>query len=118
MASLPRARVIVTHRQVGFHAWPAAPKIVAYLAAQHRHLFTFRVECAVVHGDREIEFHMLQRALCSCMRYWMQGADPELQFGSMSCEMIAGELKRMLPDYPVLAIEVWEDDECGARVEW
>jgi len=112
MPVFPRTRVIVTHRQVGFHAWPNAPADVAYLAQQHRHLFTFRVECAVVDGDREIEFHTLQRAVRLAL------GDGEYQWGARSCEHIAIVLRTLLSQFPVLAIEVWEDDECGARVEW
>lgn len=118
MSSLPKTRVIVTHRQVGFHRWPNAPAEVEYLASEHRHLFAFRVECSVKQADREIEFHTLQRALRVACTHWENPRRAELMFGAMSCEMIALELYRMLPDFPVLAIEVWEDDECGARVEW
>jgi len=112
MAALPKTRVIVTHRQVGFHSWSDAPPEVEYLASEHRHLFTYRVECAVQDGDREIEFHMLQRRLRDVL------GSEETRWGGRSCEHIALFLRRGLADYPVLAIEVWEDDECGARVEW
>lgn len=115
------SKVISTFRLNGFHAWKGAPPELSYLSVRHRHLFTFRLEARVGHDDRQIEFHQLQRA----GRFFVQelfargGNAGELEFGARSCEMIAAELlQRMTKEGWLLsAVEVWEDDECGGRVE-
>jgi hypothetical protein len=72
-----------------------------------------RVEVCVQHQDREIEFHLLkadvERVLVAPM-----------DFGRMSCEHIATMLADQLEVCGVRAsaIEVWEDGENGARVEF
>lgn len=113
--------VIATFRVVGFHNWPNAPAAVAYLSAPHRHEFLIRVEARVENEDRQVEFHMLKReakiALASAFEVATFGAEDEYNFGYRSCEMIARELQEVMRD-PVSAIEVWEDAECGARVEF
>jgi len=127
------ARAVVLLRVVGFHAWPDAPADVEHLRARHRHLFTLRVECAVRHSERDVEFHRLQRAVKHMLLdYYSRHAtlpanaphdaiqtrpDDEFEFGARSCETIAQEIVERLYDWPITAVEVWEDDECGARVE-
>ena len=105
--------IIVTMRAVGFHRWPDAPAEVAYLALNHRHEFHLRVEAVVSHGDRELEFHMLKRVV---RELW----DVEIEWGAMSCEHIAIRLADQLEERgkKVSAVEVFEDGECGARVEF
>lgn len=113
--------VISTCSVNGFHAWPDAPADLAYLSTRHRHAFYFKVEVRVGHDNRQVEFHQLQRAA----RYFLEAIFPkggnggEFEFGSRSCEMIASELlQRMVKEgWTVTAIEVWEDNECGGRVE-
>lgn len=98
----------------GFHAWPDAPDEVAYLRTQHRHLFHFKVTLSVPHDDREVEFHMLQTW---CKRLY---AKVILELNNKSCEMIAKELlAKLVSQYGAsrsYAVEVSEDDECGAVV--
>lgn len=110
-----RSLVIVRHDLVGFHRWPAAPTEVEYLAAEHRHLFKVVVAWQVHHQDRQIEFHTAQ----NWVRY-QYGEGPR-RFGAMSCEMIGADLAKKLveaghpqPEW----VEVWEDGECGARIEF
>jgi hypothetical protein len=115
------SKVIATFAVNGFHAWSEAPPELVYLRSRHRHLFTFKLEARVGHDDRQIEFHQLQRA----GRYFVGELFPhggnggELEFGSRSCEMIAAELlTRMTKEgWMLSAVEVWEDGECGGRVE-
>ncbi len=98
----------------GFHAWPDAPDEVAYLRSQHRHLFHFKVALSVPHDDREVEFHMLQNR---CKSLYTEAV---LELNNRSCEMIAKELlDKLMVFYGTArsyAVEVSEDDECGAVV--
>ena len=114
--------VIATHRVVGFHAWPDAPPEVAYLGSLHRHIFKVRVEAAVYGLNREVEFHMLKRVMIDQLRIVAAEVtvDGEHRFGAMSCEMIALRLGLNLKgvSYSISAVECWEDDENGSRVEW
>lgn len=118
-----KSTVIVKFGVPGFHAWKDAPPEVEYLAHEHRHIFTFRISVEVMHDDRDVEFHLLH-ALCigvlehayeSTTRYGVHG----LEFGGSSCEMIAKVIITHLlgESYKVDYVEVFEDDECGARVE-
>lgn len=108
-------RVFVTLRVVGFHCWPDAPAVVSYLAARHRHVFGIRVEWAVDHEERQVEFHIAQGwirdALVSAF-----GMEP-MEFGGRSCETIAQLLWDRLEVKPV-SVEVNEDGENGAVLSW
>lgn len=106
-------RVIVTFRQEGFHSWPGATQEVIYLKSPHRHLFHWRVEVSVQDSNREVEFHGL---------LWRAEALVKTQASkstTWSCEQKAEQLIKDLEEinYAVLAVECWEDGECGARVE-
>ena len=103
--------VIVTLRREGFHQWPEAPAHRDYLRSSHRHLFTYRIGVRVTSTERQVEFHDLQGWLRVTVRH---------DWGASSCESIAMHIaahaKRNM--YPTVAfVEVWEDDEVGARVE-
>lgn len=118
-------RVIVTVPFIGFHKWKGAPEPVAYLAEEHRHTFTFRVEVSVADSDREVEFHLLQQAVRRIVPEFADKrattlADLGIRFGFQSCEHLAERLGRRLIDdkFAVRAVEVWEDMECGARLEF
>lgn len=115
-------RVIVTFREAGLHKWSGAPENVIYLKYVHRHLFHWRVEVGVEHSDRQVEFHTLLEAAQQCAKEmeaktgWApNGKDPV----NWSCEQRAEKLIKDLTElnYAVLAVECWEDGECGARVE-
>lgn len=108
----------------GMHHWPEAPDVVGYLRSPHRHVFRYVVEAREHAADdaREVEFHMLQRAAKTAVvaGYHRLGDPPfELDFGARSCETLARELARWLlaERWPVAAVEVWEDEDNGARVE-
>ncbi len=114
-------RVMIRFDVVGFHCWPDAKGPVEYLSAQHRHLFKFHLEVQVTHENRAIEFHTLKRATLATMHDHFHSERGEFQFGARSCEHIARELGNELCaqfGYEVRVVEVWEDGECGARVEW
>ena len=110
-------KVIATVRRAGFHCWPGAPQSASHLLARHRHLFTFRVEVQVEHDDRDTEFHELMGDILGALGCFGLG-DHGIEFRARSCEMIAVELANHTARQDILAVEVWEDDEHGARVEW
>lgn len=111
--------VIVTTRVLGMHYWAEAPAEVGYLRTPHRHEFHIRAEWIVTHNDRDVEFHIAQGWLRKAfIRGW---GDQPYNFGPMSCEMIAERLNSLLVSMEVPAsnvIEVFEDGENGARVEF
>jgi hypothetical protein len=95
----------------GFHNWPGASGVRAYLADRHRHLFLVEVELQVFHEEREVEFHDL---LDFCKTAF-PGGDMEGQ----SCETMAtGLYKEVAGQYPDrrLVVSVFEDGEVGAKV--
>lgn len=118
---MPSVAVMVRFDVVGFHHWPDAPHEVAYLRDRHRHVFHFEVEVPVFHNDRDTEFHMLKKLCVSKLdvfqKSWL-GLIPIFDFGDMSCEMIAITLGAELVRSNVQPrmIQVWEDNECGAKV--
>lgn len=123
---IPATSVFVTFDFVGFHRWPDAPLEVEYLRDRHRHLFKCRVDIAVESQDRQIEYHMLKRAILDEMAVHngtgvLSGFGYEFELLSNSCEAIAGwllELVRLVqPDRPYYRVEVSEDGENGSIVE-
>lgn len=111
----------VRFTQEGWHRWAEAPSGKEYLKEAHRHLFHFQVECGVSHDDRQLEFHDLLAAAKKIVKikWYVQAAADTYDFWGNSCEMIAKELAQALiaSTWPITAVEVWEDGECGARVE-
>ena len=112
----------VTFQREGIHKYPAAlddPKLaeVSFLGYPHRHMFHFKVEIAVFHDDRDIEFILFKR--------WLESlyAGDILQLDYKSCEMISDDLADYIIDkYPgrSVTITVSEDGENGATAhyEW
>jgi hypothetical protein len=109
----------------GFHHWPDAPPPVEFLRARHRHLFHIMVMATVGHDERAVEFIYLSHLILQALRsLYVAPADPELagafEFGARSCETIAIDLANQLAlcGVSVRAIEVNEDDENGAMIEF
>lgn len=100
-------------RLPGFHRWPAATGTRTYLASRHRHLFWITAHAAVTHDDRDTEFHDLRQLICD----WWGPRDREC--GAASCETMARDLVGYLArrGVTVVAVEVSEDGESGARYE-
>jgi hypothetical protein len=122
MATTLLTAVFSTFDFVGFHQWLSAPDEVDYLRHRHRHLFKVRVEIAVEHTDRAIEFHMLKRNL---LEHVLSGRKvnvfDELELDSASCEDVALQILQAVvewhPGRPYYRVEVSEDGENGAIVE-
>ena len=113
-----KTTVIVKLAVDACHCFPSAAKLfpeVAFLADKHRHMFHFTVACEVTHSDRDKEFIMLKRDVLEYINeeYYNEIART-CEFGSQSCEMLAEEI---LNKFNAEWVEVWEDNENGARVE-
>lgn len=114
-----KTTVIVKLQVEGIHCFPKAWELfpeVAFLSNPHRHMFHIKASKEVFHDDRDEEFLMLRRQILMYLHenYFDSIETHMLQFDSMSCEMIAREL---LDYFHCEWVEVWEDDENGARVE-
>lgn len=113
-----KTTVIVKLAVDGCHNFPAAAELfpeVDFLAARHRHMFHFTVACKVTHSDRDKEFIMLKRDIEAYIYSIYYEADSRTcEFGSRSCEMLAEEI---LNEFDAEWVEVWEDNENGAKVE-
>jgi hypothetical protein len=115
-------RIWVTFQREGVHCYPEAatnPSLadVSFLGNPHRHIFHFKVCVQVTHADRDIEFIQFKRWLESL--YSDQGT---LQLDHKSCEMIAEDIISSVtlkyPSIPWMRVEVSEDNENGAELEW
>ena len=120
MLTVKRNRIWVTFQKEGVHCYPAAgtdPSLktggwddVSFLAADHRHIFHFRVEIDVFHNDRDVEFIQFKR--------WLERlySGSVLQLNFKSCEMIADDLANQIhAKYfdRCIIVEVSEDGENG-----
>ena len=103
---------IVVNLQVeGVHYWPSCNlDAVSFLMHPHRHIFYIRCEKEVKKEDREIEIITFKRLV---QEFLAGRFGTPADFGSMSCEMIAGELVRQ---FNLASCEVLEDGENGAKI--
>lgn len=116
-----RMSLWVTTQFVGFHKWSIAPDDVAYLRDRHRHVFGVRVSVDVrADDDRVIEFHMLQTRVNTWVREYLQEGDQingeKADVGSCEqvCKYLMYRLHKSYGENINAAIEVNEDQECGA----
>ena len=103
----------VTFQKEGIHKYPDAPDEVDFLRYPHRHIFKFKVQIEVFHGDRDIEFFIFKR--------WLESlyAGGTLELDYKSCEMIADDLyNEISTKYPgrFVEIDVAEDGENGCSI--
>lgn len=110
-----KTKVIVKFEVPGFHRWPEAPEHRQYLASRHRHLFKFVVEAEVGNDDRDVEFHDLREIAADSLTNFEGDKVDGFEFEDFSCERIARHVWGSVAE--ATAVEVWEDGECGARVE-
>jgi hypothetical protein len=110
--------VIVKLQIDGCHNFPLAAKVfpeVDFLTDRHRHMFHFTVACKVTHSDRDKEFIMLKRDVIDYInKKYFNDFTRTCEFGARSCEMLAEEI---LKEFEAEWVEVWEDQENGAKVE-
>lgn len=102
----------------GMHNFPKAAELfpeVAFLADRHRHMFHFIVAKRVFHDDRDVEFIMFKRDILNYLtNQYSDAYTRTMEFGAQSCEMLAREI---LNQFDCEWVEVWEDNENGARIE-
>lgn len=105
----------ITTQFIGFHHWPEAPASVAFLRTLHRHVFKVRCEFSVSHGDRQLEFFLVQQSVNALIqKVLLPGL---VSVPTQSCEMLAESLLTELrKSYACLSVEVSEDGENGAIV--
>ena len=113
-----RTTVIVKLSVDGMHNFPLAVQYfpeVSFLAQRHRHMFCFTAAKKVNHDDRDIEFIMFKRDIINYLyNEYSDNQSRTHEFGSKSCEMLAREI---LERFDCEWVEVWEDNENGAKVE-
>ena len=121
-----RKKIIIKTSFRGTHNWPEAGQIagpeVSFLQNDHRHTFYVKVELSVSKSDREFEFFVLQKMVDNTINFLYEKNEDDfvIQLGRRSCETVAEEIIKQLRYILVnkeLSVEVWEDDEVGARVE-
>jgi len=80
----------VTFPIIGYHQWPDAPDLRAYLRNSHRHRFIITTAIEVFEEDREIEFHDFLAFCQQSIPHRETHIESEpINFGAMSCEAIA-----------------------------
>lgn len=113
-----RITVWCTTQAVGFHNWPIAPASVAFLRTQHRHVFHIKVE-VLEDNERDVEFTLLKHRVETILHDRYTYTNGGFQFRDHGCETIAKELIAGLlnASFDVMAVEVSEDGENGARIK-
>ena len=110
----------------GTHNWPEASQFageqVQFLEARHRHTFHVQAELKVKDSDREVEFFVFQGQVNEAIKDIYETDGLVYNLGRRSCETIAEEIishLRVKHNYQnmYLAMEIWEDNEVGARIE-
>lgn len=109
----------------GTHNWPEASqhagREVKFLEHEHRHTFHILVEFQVTDSDREEEFFVLQSLVDHALGALYEKVGLVHVLGRRSCETIAEELIEHLREVHFysnsISVEVWEDNEVGARIE-
>ena len=112
------------------HRWKDIPpeSPVQYLFYMHRHVFHVRLEVAVEHSDRDVEFFELKIKLRQFINKWDMGLGelnkdrlPLREQETHSCEQYAEEIWKQFDveyggKYNVRSVTVSEDNENGATL--
>lgn len=103
-------KTIVVSLQVEWlHKWEWCHiKEVSFLKNSHRHIFWIKAYKEVCHNDRDVEIIMFKRKIIQFLNSKYYKKANTLDFGNMSCEMIAEKLIRM---FDLTCCEVLEDNE-------
>ena len=116
--------VMIRHRFAGLHCWPDCPyENLSFLRYPHRHLFYITVGLEVTDSDREIEFLKAKSKLEIYLDDYKDTKNQSIcwDLGSKSCEMLGEEIgnyMNLIYLNQVSFVEVWEDNENGARIEF
>ena len=135
--------LFITFDLYGMHCWPDAPDECKDLRTVHEHRFGVRVKFPVSSEDREYEFILVQRQLCTSLneiyskelslpfrKLYLQGSNSknptlctytrktQFDFQSRSCETLSNEIgQRFLSLFPGIEwceVAVDEDGTHGA----
>lgn len=111
--------IIIRTEFSALHHYPTPPVGKEFLAHPHRHKFYVKVGIQVGHVNRDREFFeeidRLETCLRSHMRQLIKKADMDHKVPEFSCESLAENLLIAIDYYDW--VEIWEDNENGARVE-
>lgn len=125
-----RTTIIAKIQVPGTHQWSTMPEGLPqqYLKNRHRHLFkivariTLPSDADMSNHHRCIEFIELQQEIWRGISTLYARNQGQVEFGDRSCESIARELAGFLAlavsGCAAVVVEVWEDGENGAAVEW
>ena len=112
-----KTNIIIRFQLDGMHNFPKAAVLfpeAAFLADRHRHMFHFELHKQVNHDDRDVEFICFKRDVMNYLTdNYSDNYKRTLEFGAMSCEMIAREL---LEYFDCERVSVFEDGENGAEI--
>lgn len=106
---------VVTYNEIiGTHNYKEAIGLLEYLSYKHRHVFKIRCWFKVEDPNREIEFNIKQYEIEQLLKKnFKEEEGMGLDFGGMSCEMIASYL---IAKMGCEMCEVLEDGFGGALV--
>jgi hypothetical protein len=106
--------LVKTYNEVpGLHYWSEAPDEVCFLRSKHRHLFCISCFFEVGHANRERELLITQDVIEQYLCNKYPRSEHCIDFGEMSCEMIAVDLVNNLG---CISCEVLEDGKGGTLV--
>ena len=107
--------IFVSFAMEGLHQWKDCPlEEVKYLRDMHRHMFHFEIEKkSILNDDREIEIIMFKQSVQKYLGDKYQKNSSVLEFGNMSCEMIAEDIAS---EFDCSVVKVTEDNENGAKI--
>ena len=112
-----KTNIIIRFQLDGMHNFTKAAVLfpeAAFLADRHRHMFHFELYKQVNHDDRDVEFICFKRDVMNYLTdKYSDNYKRTLEFGAMSCEMIAREL---LEYFDCERVSVFEDGENGAEI--
>lgn len=109
--------VYCTFQFEAFHCWPNAPEEVAFLRAEHRHIFHVAAEVEVGHNDRDIEFILMKRHMQSRVEDMLKDLPTRRSCEDMA-QWFANDLVNTYQPKGTVRVCVSEDGENGASVSF
>ena len=95
-----------------FHSRADAPEEVKFLKNEHRHMFYVKVELAVNHDDRDIEFFIAKKYINQVISNIFPEHPTQDGYRIGSCEMACQSIYDKIKEkYKVISISVNEDNE-------
>lgn len=114
--------VVVKTQLEALHQWGNIPSEhpSQYLKNPHRHLFQIELRFYVTHSDRNIEFIAFKQKVDQFIQnYFIRDAQSNLiHLRNYSCEMLGGLLIQQYQSDGCYWVQILEDGEMGAIVEY